>query len=354
LTHNESNTAHSDIRTSVTNAITHLEEYVDTAEEDAKEYADAQITAHNIDENAHGDIRDTIAGLGTTTQTMIDNSIALHNIDEDAHPYIVSDAENYADNAISTHNSDPEAHGGKQVLYTTLIPNNGVYSSSMSYLDIQTAFSDDKGVNAIIINGGEFPLSITNNSVVGTRTSMEGNELLYETYLMNPNNNTFTRIVNRYTLNPAPPRTDEAVADYSIVVDPESKSNDAIIGSAVIGVSTIGNDSSSGGGGDDPLYVEFTPASTSTEDDMEFTCNVSADQIVTALNNKRRVISVLGDDGAYSELQVNQYGMNGDVPRVKFNMSMANGTTNITYMEIIMMGDTISSKQLLISAESTG
>lgn len=207
---------------------TKITEAADKALADAKEYAyskaetNEQIARHNSDESAHQDIRNLINGMGTTVQTDIENAIAVHNASPESHPDIRTDYVSYTDNAVSTHNNDPEAHGGKDVVYTKLAAIGDGFTSSMTYQDILTAFQDGKNVVALLNSGGEVQLETDGANITGKRTVIEGDKMVLETYVLNPETNMFTKTSTKYLLDYAPAIADEAIADVSIIVDPES------------------------------------------------------------------------------------------------------------------------------------
>lgn len=220
---------------------------------DAKDYAyskvetDERISVHNSDESAHQDIRNLINGMGTTVQTDIENAIAVHNASLESHSDIRTDYVNYTDNAVSTHNNDPEAHGGKDVVYTKLAAMGDGFTSSMTHADILTAFQDGKNVVALLNSGGEVQLETDGANITGKRTVIEGDKMVLETYVLDPETNMFTKTSTKYLLDYAPAIADEAIADVSIIVDPESDDEAAKIGSAIIGKSRIGSGTAMGG-----------------------------------------------------------------------------------------------------------
>jgi len=220
---------------------------------DAKDYAyskvetDERISVHNSDESAHQDIRNLINSMGTDVQTNIDNAIAVHNASPEAHPDIRTDYVSYTDNAVSTHNNDPEAHGGKDVVYTKLAAMGNGFTSSMTHADILTAFQDGKNVVALLNSGGEVQLETDGTNITGKRTVIEGDKMVLETYVLDPETNMFTKTSTKYLLDYAPAIADEAIADVSIIVDPESDEEGAKIGSAIIGQSRIGGGTAMGG-----------------------------------------------------------------------------------------------------------
>lgn len=219
---------------------------------DAKKYAysktetDERISVHNSDESAHQDIRNIISGMGTDVQTNIENAIAVHNASPEAHPDIRTDYANYTNSVVSTHNNDPEAHGGKDVVYTKLAALGNGFTSSMTHADILTAFQDGKNVVALLNSGGEVQLETDGTNITGKRTVIEGDKMVLETYVLDPKTNMFTKTSTKYLLDYAPAIADEAIADVSIIVDPESDEA-AKIGSAIIGQSRIGGGTAMGG-----------------------------------------------------------------------------------------------------------
>lgn len=210
--HNLSQEAHPFIQNAIDDALSEAKDYTD-----AKPNANDVVNAHNISDSAHQDIRDAISGIGSTAQTMIDNSIALHNVDITAHQDIRTDAENYTDNAIEEHDEDPNAHGGKQVVYTRLTANGNDYISSMSYLDIQTAFSDGQNVSALLNNGGEMPIEVTIDSITAKRIVVDGNNLTLETYTMDSTTNAFTKTTTDYNMVQTPSAVGTAIVDQATV-----------------------------------------------------------------------------------------------------------------------------------------
>ena len=230
----------------------HIQNQIAKALADAKDYAyskaetDERISVHNSDESAHQDIRNLINGMGTTVQTDIENAIAVHNASPESHPDIRTDYVNYTDNAVSTHNNDPEAHGGKDVVYTKLAAMGDGFTSSMTHADILTAFQDGKNVVALLNSGGEVQLETDGANITGKRTVIEGDKMVLETYVLDPETNMFTKTSTKYLLDYAPAIADEAIADVSIIVDPESD-EEAKIGSAIIGQSRIGGGTAMGG-----------------------------------------------------------------------------------------------------------
>ena len=229
-----------------------ITEAADEALADAKDYAyskvetDERISVHNSDESAHQDIRNLINGMGTDIQTDIENAIAVHNASPESHPDIRTDYVSYTDNAVSTHNNDPEAHGGKDVVYTKLASMGNGFTSSMTHADILTAFQDGKNVVALLNSGGEVQLETDGANITGKRTVIEGDKMVLETYVLDPETNMFTKTSTKYLLDYAPAIADEAIADVSIIVDPESD-EEAKIGSAIIGQSRIGGGTAMGG-----------------------------------------------------------------------------------------------------------
>lgn len=230
----------------------HLQEKIADALTEAKDYAysktetDERISVHNSDESAHQDIRNLINSMGTDVQTDIENAIAVHNASPESHPDIRTDYANYTDNAVSTHNNDPEAHGGKDVVYTKLAAMGNGFTSSMTHADILTAFQDGKNVVALLNSGGEVQLETDGANITGKRTVIEGDKMVLETYVLDPETNMFTKTSTKYLLDYAPAIADEAIADVSIIVDPESD-EEAKIGSAIIGQSRIGGGTAMGG-----------------------------------------------------------------------------------------------------------
>lgn len=230
-----------------------ITEAADDALADAKDYAyskvetDERISVHNSDESAHQDIRNLINSMGTDVQTDIENAIAVHNASPESHPDIRTDYVNYTDNAVSAHNNDPEAHGGKDVVYTKLAAIGDGFTSSMTYADILTAFQDGKNVVALLNSGGEIQLETDGANITGKRTVIEGDKMVLETYVLDPETNMFTKTSTKYLLDYAPAIADEAIADVSIIVDPESDEEAAKIGSAIIGQSRIGGGTAMGG-----------------------------------------------------------------------------------------------------------
>ena len=230
----------------------HIQNQIAKALADAKDYAyskvetDERISVHNSDESAHQDIRNLINGMGTDVQTDIENAIAVHNASPEAHPDIRTDYVSYTDNAVSTHNNDPEAHGGKDVVYTKLAAMGNGFTSSMTHADILTAFQDGKNVVALLNSGGEVQLETDGANITGKRTVIEGDKMVLETYVLDPETNMFTKTSTKYLLDYAPAIADEAIADVSIIVDPESDEEAAKIGSAIIGQSRIGGGTAMG------------------------------------------------------------------------------------------------------------
>ena len=230
-----------------------ITEAADEALADAKDYAyskvetDERISVHNSDESAHQDIRNLINGMGTDIQTDIENAIAVHNASPESHPDIRTDYVSYTDNAVSTHNNDPEAHGGKDVVYTKLAAMGNGFTSSMTHADIITAFQDGKNVVALLNSGGEVQLETDGANITGKRTVIEGDKMVLETYVLDSETNMFTKTSTKYLLDYAPAIADEAIADVSIIVDPESDEESAKIGSAIIGRSRIGGGTAMGG-----------------------------------------------------------------------------------------------------------
>ena len=220
---------------------------------DAKDYAyskvetDERISVHNSDESAHQDIRNLINSMGTDVQTDIENAIAVHNASPESHPDIRTDYANYTNSVVSTHNNDPEAHGGKDVVYTKLAAMGNGFTSSMTHADILTAFQDGKNVVALLNSGGEVQLETDGANITGKRTVIEGDKMVLETYVLDPETNMFTKTSTKYLLDYAPAIADEAIADVSIIVDPESDDESAKIGSAIIGRSRIGGGTAMGG-----------------------------------------------------------------------------------------------------------
>ena len=231
----------------------HIQKQIADALTEAKNYTysktetDERISVHNSDESAHQDIRNIISGMGTDVQTNIENAIAVHNASPEAHPDIRTDYANYTNNVVSTHNNDPEAHGGKDVVYTKLAAMGNGFTSSMTYVDIITAFQDGKNVVALLNSGGEVQLETDGANITGKRTVIEGDKMVLETYVLNPETNMFTKTSTKYLLDYAPAIADEAIADVSIIVDPESDEEAAKIGSAIIGQSRIGGGTAMGG-----------------------------------------------------------------------------------------------------------
>ncbi len=231
----------------------HIQNQIAKALADAKDYAyskvetDERISVHNSDESAHQDIRNLINGMGTTVQTDIENAIAVHNASPESHPDIRTDYVNYTDNAVSTHNNDPEAHGGKDVVYTKLAAMGDGFTSSMTHADILTAFQDGKNVVALLNSGGEIQLETDGANITGKRTVIEGDKMVLETYVLDSETNMFTKTSTKYLLDYAPAIADEAIADVSIIVDPENDEEAAKIGSAIIGQSRIGGGTAMGG-----------------------------------------------------------------------------------------------------------
>lgn len=231
----------------------HIQKQIADALTEAKNYTysktetDERISVHNSDESAHQDIRNIISGMGTDVQTNIENAIAVHNASPEAHPDIRTDYANYTNNVVSTHNNDPEAHGGKDVVYTKLAAMGNGFTSSMTYVDIITAFQDGKNVVALLNSGGEVQLETDGANITGKRTVIEGDKMVLETYVLNPETNMFTKTSTKYLLDYAPAIADEAIADVSIIVDPESDEEAAKIGSAIIGQARIGGGTAMGG-----------------------------------------------------------------------------------------------------------
>lgn len=231
----------------------HIQNQIAKALADAKKYAysktetDERISVHNSDESAHQDIRNIINSMGTDVQTDIGNAIAVHNASPEAHPDIRTDYANYTNNVVSTHNNDPEAHGGKDVVYTKLAAMGNGFTSSITYQDILTAFQDGKNVVALLNSGGEVQLETDGANITGKRTVIEGDKMVLETYVLDPETNMFTKTSTKYLLDYAPAIADEAIADVSIIVDPESDDEAAKIGSAIIGQSRIGGGTAMGG-----------------------------------------------------------------------------------------------------------
>ena len=261
-----------------TNLHPYIKQQIADALQEAKNYTYSQevideaiadsIDTHNSQEDAHQDIRDLIDNMSSDTANAIDNAISLHNVDTTAHQDIRTDAENYTDNAIEEHDEDPNAHGGKQVVYTRLTANGNDYISSMSYLDIQTAFSDGQNVSALLNNGGEIPIEVTIDSITAKRIVVDGNNLTLETYTMDSTTNMFTKSTTDYKLS-------QAAATVGT----------AVVGEAVVGGEESGGGSSSGGG---VLDVEFT-ADTNTR---IFTCSRTYAEIENAIINKQSIMAI--------------------------------------------------------------
>lgn len=275
----------------------YIQGLIDQALLDAKDYTDSKpnavevVAAHNISDSAHSDIRDLISNMGSTTETAIDNAIDLHNVDLTAHPDIRTDAETYTDNAIEEHNNDPDAHGGKQVVYTNLTASGNDFISSMTSLDIQTAFQDGKSVTALLNGGGEIHLTVDNGVVSGTRTVINGDNLILETYTFD--NSTVTKTVSKFKLDYAPALVDEAIVDQSVIVDPETTV--ATIGSAVIGSSTVSSETDSGS--DSNLYFVNI---TYDQNTSSYTSDKTNAEIYQADQDGKTVIFKVIDDSGFT------------------------------------------------------
>ena len=307
--HNLSQEAHPFIQNAIDDALSEAKDYTD-----AKPNANNVVNAHNISDSAHQDIRDAISGIGSTAQTMIDNAIALHNIDTTAHQDIRTDAENYTDTAIEEHDEDPNAHGGKQVVYTRLTANGNDYISSMSYLDIQTAFSDGQNVSALLNNGGEIPIEVTIDSITAKRIVVDGNNLTLETYTMDSTTNLFTKSTTDYRLS-------QAAATVGT----------AVVGEAVVGGEESGGGSSSGGGG--VFDVEFTV----TEDGNNTTVTSSRtfEEIANAISSTsptmiKAIANASWSGSVYYEVyNLSEYNLNtGGYIMFEHNIIGASGITN--------------------------
>lgn len=266
-----------------TNLHPYIKQQIADALQEAKNYTYSQevideaiadsIDTHNSQEDAHQDIRDLIDNMSSDTANAIDNAIALHNVDTTAHQDIRTDAENYTDTAIDEHDADPNAHGGKQVVYTRLTPDGDDYISSMSYLDIQTAFSDGQNVSALLNNGGEIPIEVTIDSITAKRIVVDGNNLTLETYTMDSTTNLFTKSTTDYRLS-------QAAATVGT----------AVVGEAVVGGEESGGGSSSGGGVLDVEFTIDTSAGTPTA-----TCSRTYAEIENAIINKQSIMAIADD-----------------------------------------------------------
>lgn len=299
----------------------YIQGLVDQALLDAKDYTDAKpnanevVAAHNISDSAHSDIRDLINNMGSTTETAIDNAIDLHNVDPEAHQDIRTDAETYTDNAIEEHDNDPNAHGGKQVVYTNLTANGNDFISSMTSLDIQTAFQDGKSVTALLNGGGEIHLTVDNGVVSGTRTVINGDNLILETYTFD--NSTVTKTVSKFKLDYAPALADEAIVDQSVIVDPETTV--ATIGSAVIGSARVSGETDSDSG---KFIIELTEdAESSTETYIRYTHSYTLQEVYDEYISGKAIYALVtnGYEKYYYPLELNYYYDDGeDIPSITF------------------------------------
>ena len=307
-----------------TNLHPYIKQQIADALQEAKNYTYSQevideaiadsIDTHNSQEDAHQDIRDLIDNMSDTTQTAIENAISLHNVDTTAHQDIRTDAENYTDTAIEEHDEDPNAHGGKQVVYTRLTANGDDYISSMSYLDIQTAFSDGQNVSALLNNGGEIPIEVTIDSITAKRIVVDGNNLTLETYTMDSTTNLFTKSTTDYRLS-------QAAATVGT----------AVVGEAVVGGEESGGGSSSGGGG--VFDVEFTV----TEDGNNTTVTSSRtfEEIANAISSTsptmiKAIANASWSGSVYYEVyNLSEYNLNtGGYIMFEHNIIGASGITN--------------------------
>ena len=102
--------------------MTKMQEVVDKADQliEASQDARDQVSEHNLDVNAHPDIRRELASLDAASNSSVAEAIQQHNESSDAHADLfqairdemadTSDAAALIQEAVSEHNSSPQAH----------------------------------------------------------------------------------------------------------------------------------------------------------------------------------------------------------------------------------------------------